>query len=64
MSCERLQDGGQLYQVSLQDCPVNFDIVLSTQQQAESEDEGILILLKVVEASCSSDDFLFNLFRP
>ena len=58
-----MQDGGQLFQVSLLDFAANFDIVLSIDQHTESEDKGVLILLKVVEASCSSDDFLFYLLR-
>lgn len=57
MSCEWLQDDGQLFQVSLLEFTVNFDIVLSIEQHTESEDKGVLIFLKVVETSCSSDDF-------
>jgi len=50
--------------VSLPDFTENFDIVLSVEQHTESEGKGVLVLLKVVETSCSSDDFLFHLLRP
>lgn len=46
------------------DFAVTFDIVLTAEHHTRSEDKGMLFLLKVVEALCSSDDFPFSLPRP